>query len=116
MAGMKPPETEKQFQSRVIDFAHLHGWMIGHFRTSMNASGGFQTAVGADGKGFPDLTLVHPKYGILFRELKTDIGKVSPEQREWGNAILAAGGNFAVWRPRHWAVIVAVLSNQPITT
>jgi VRR-NUC domain len=48
--------------------------------------------------GFPDLVCVGPR-GVLFRELKRQQGKVSPEQREWLDALTVAGQNAAVWRP-----------------
>jgi hypothetical protein len=49
-------------------------------------------------KGFPDRVYVG-KYGVLFRELKTDIGVRSPEQIEWLDGLVAAGADAAVWRP-----------------
>lgn len=48
--------------------------------------------------GVPDDVLVGPR-GILWRELKTMKGKVSPAQHAMGEALLAAGQDFAVWRP-----------------
>lgn len=52
--------------------------------------------------GFPDSVIVGPG-GILFRELKSRDGKLSPEQRRWGSRIERAGGNWAVWRPVDWS-------------
>src|SRR6185437_6320236 len=48
--------------------------------------------------GYPDLTIVGPR-GVLFRELKTQRGKISAEQQRWLDALTAAGQNAAVWRP-----------------
>ena len=48
--------------------------------------------------GFPDLVCVGPR-GVLFRELKTQRGKVSAEQQEWLDALAAAGQNAGVWHP-----------------
>lgn len=48
--------------------------------------------------GWPDLVLVGPR-GMAFRELKTQTGTLRPEQREWGTALVAAGGDWSVWRP-----------------
>jgi hypothetical protein len=36
---------------------------------------------------------------VLFRELKTQRGRVTAEQREWLHALLAAGQDAGVWRP-----------------
>jgi hypothetical protein len=52
-------------------------------------------------KGFPDL-VVAGQGGVLFRELKTQIGRLSPEQIRWQERLFAAGADVAVWRPEHW--------------
>jgi len=49
-------------------------------------------------KGWPDWVIVGN--GILYRELKTETGTLTPEQRAVGSRITRAGGNWAVWRPR----------------
>ncbi len=49
-------------------------------------------------KGWPDWTIRGPR-GVLFRELKSQRGRVEPKQREWLDALTAAGMNAAVWRP-----------------
>lgn len=51
--------------------------------------------------GVPDDVLIGPR-GVLWRELKTMTGKVSPAQRAMGEALLAAGQDFATWRPVDW--------------
>lgn len=49
--------------------------------------------------GWPDWVIVG-RCGILFRELKSESGTVTPEQRHVGELITKAGGNWRVWRPR----------------
>lgn len=49
-------------------------------------------------KGFPDWIIVGPN-GVLFRELKTEKGRVATEQREWLGALTLAGEDAGVWRP-----------------
>lgn len=49
--------------------------------------------------GWPDSVIIG-KTGILYRELKTERGSLSPEQRHVGELITRAGGNWRVWRPR----------------
>jgi hypothetical protein len=49
-------------------------------------------------KGWPDWTIRGPR-GVLFRELKSQRGRVTPEQREWLDALAANGMNVGVWRP-----------------
>jgi len=49
-------------------------------------------------RGYPDLTIVGRR-GILWRELKTERGKLSSEQTICIYALRAAGGDAGVWRP-----------------
>lgn len=49
--------------------------------------------------GWPDWVIVG-QGGILYRELKTEHGSLSPEQRHVGELITRVGGNWQVWRPR----------------
>lgn len=49
--------------------------------------------------GWPDWVIIG-RAGILYRELKTESGTVTPEQRHVGELITRAGGNWRVWRPR----------------
>lgn len=49
------------------------------------------------GRGWPDWTIVGRR--LLFRELKTDGGELRPEQSRVRNLLLAAGQDWAVWRP-----------------
>jgi hypothetical protein len=48
--------------------------------------------------GWLDLACAGPG-GILFAELKTQRGRVSPAQREWITALEHAGQAVFVWRP-----------------
>jgi len=48
--------------------------------------------------GVPDDLLVGSD-GILWRELKTAKGKLSPAQQAMGEALTAAGQDWSVWRP-----------------
>jgi hypothetical protein len=51
--------------------------------------------------GFPDLTVVGA-HGVLFRELKSERGRVTADQRRWLDALAAAGADVVVWRPCDW--------------
>lgn len=51
--------------------------------------------------GFPDSVIVGRR--ILFRELKSRDGKLSPDQRRWGSRIERGGGDWSTWRPADWA-------------
>ncbi|MCO4276116.1 VRR-NUC domain-containing protein [Pseudarthrobacter sp. HLT3-5] len=85
-----PKLSEAQFQRQVIDLAKLHGFhLIYHTHNSRRSA-----------TGFPDLVMVSgSRHRVLFRELKTDVGKVAPAQLEWLDALQLAGINAGVWRP-----------------
>lgn len=53
-------------------------------------------------KGWPDLTIIG-RSGVLFREVKTAFGKLTPEQRLTGYEMTRAGLDWAVWRPGDFA-------------
>lgn len=50
--------------------------------------------------GWPDWVMIG-RAGILSRELKSEAGALTAEQREVGELIRKAGGNWGVWRPSH---------------
>ena len=109
---VKPPkQTEAAFQRQVIRLARMTGWRTAAFRPAMNQRGDWRTPVQGDGKGWPDLVLVKGDR-ILFRELKTAAGQLSPEQREWRDTLVAAGADWALWRPRDWDAIEATLKGE----
>ena len=93
--------TGGHLQTRVIDYAHHCGLYVAHFRPMKDARGRWRTAVAADGAGYPDLTIVGPG-GVLYREMKGATERSLPEQLVWADRLLAAGADFAVWRPRDW--------------
>ena len=51
-------------------------------------------------KGFPDLMIVGSK--VIFAELKSQRGRLSPEQTEWLRRLKKAGADTYVWRPSEW--------------
>ena len=48
-------------------------------------------------RGWPDWSIVGSR--VLFRELKTERGRLTADQADVGQAILRAGGDWAIWRP-----------------
>lgn len=51
--------------------------------------------------GWPDDALVGPR-GAIFRELKSQKGRVRPGQAKMLAAMDVAGLNVAIWRPMDW--------------
>lgn len=49
-------------------------------------------------RGWPDRVYLG-KHGSLFRELKSEGGQPTPEQRRVGWKMRAAGLDWAIWRP-----------------
>lgn len=90
--------TERQFQSQIIMVAKQNGWTVYHTYDSRRSA-----------PGFPDLVLVRDR--VLFRELKTDTGRVSKAQKSWENILTAAGADFKIWRPMDLKTIIGELTN-----
>lgn len=103
-------ETEAEFQGWVLDAARMHGWRTAHFRAARTGSGGWATPVAGDGAGFPDLVLAHPHQGVLFIELKTRRGRLTPAQQVWGDTLTRAGAAWYVWRPQDRDTVLRVLA------
>lgn len=95
--------SEADWVTRIIDTAHLYGWLVTHFRPARTERG-WRTAVQGD-TGFVDLVLA--KAGrVLHVEAKTDTGKVRPDQLTWA---MALGPTYRLWRPRDWDQVLAEL-------
>lgn len=98
--------SENDFKRRVIDTAMLYGWRVCHFRPARTRRGWATPIEGH--AGMPDLVLA--KGGrVLLVELKSDTGRVEPEQRKW---LDASGANGLLWAPRDWPQALAILSGQ----
>lgn len=79
--------TEAALLSNVRALAKQFGWMAYHTWRSDNSE-----------PGFPDLVLMRPPL-LLFRELKSEGGRLKPEQRRWLEELAACGQDVGVWRP-----------------
>ncbi|NWL32962.1 VRR-NUC domain-containing protein [Paenarthrobacter nitroguajacolicus] len=83
--------SEDEFQSAVLQLAQLLGYQLRYHNPDSRRSQA----------GFPDLVLgSSSRKRLLFRELKTDTGRVSPAQRVCMEILNLAGANAAVWRPQ----------------
>jgi hypothetical protein len=107
MKRLRPVTTERAFTARVVELALLHGWHVTHFRASRTCRGWRTAILGLP--GYPDLTLCHPRLGLVFAELKTEHGAITPGQAGWIAVLRDAGQRAYVWRPGDWQTILAVL-------
>lgn len=82
--GRNAPEA--LLQSKVIQLAKMNGFRVQHSRPVQQKDGRWLTAIAGD-PGFPDLVLASRDRGVLFIELKSDVGKLSPGQVMWQQAL-----------------------------
>ena len=88
--------SEEELQTAVTHMATLCGWRSYHTYNSRRSN-----------PGFPDLVLTR-RGRLLFVELKSQRGKVRPEQQDWLNDLdeveRKTGGLVMarLWRPSSW--------------
>ena len=84
--------SEKDLLQAVRDMAQVYGWMQYHTWRSIHSPA-----------GFPDLVLVNiTQHRIVYAELKTMKGIVTPAQQAWLDALRACGQETYLWRPMEW--------------
>ena len=101
--------TEHQFQSAVIALAKAAGWLVFHPVPAQVRPGRWATVQAGD-TGYPDLTLAHPRRGLIFAELKADKGRTSIAQDDWLTTLTNAGAEAYCWRPADWPTITTRLT------
>jgi hypothetical protein len=69
------PQTEREFQTAVVEYARLLGWKVFHPFDSRRSE-----------PGWPDLAMARNGQLIL-AELKTERGRVSRDQQRWLDAL-----------------------------
>lgn len=79
--------SEAELLAKVRGLAAAFGWMAYHTHDSRRSE-----------PGFPDVVMVRG-HRVLYRELKTRRGRVTPVQSAWLGALLDAGCDAGVWRP-----------------
>lgn len=93
---LRPParsESEAEFQAAVISLAVTWHWLAYHTFDSRRSE-----------SGFPDLTLVRAPE-LLIVELKSEKGRVRPDQQGWLDQLAGCGVEVHVWRPSDWPFI-----------
>jgi len=89
MTPRQPAMTEKLFQGRVEQALKVAGFAVYHTWSSLHST-----------KGFPDLIAIHPKRKkIMVVEVKSETGKLRPEQNDWLEWFSLCGIDARVLRP-----------------
>lgn len=96
--------TGTDLQQTIIEYAHIKGWRIAHFRPALTKKG-WRTPVSGDGEGFPDLIMVRPPRVVVF-ECKSEKEKVTTKQVAWLGMFRECGLLSRVVRPHNWNDIV----------
>lgn len=78
---------ESDFQTSVRDLCRWMGLTVYHTHNSERSD-----------PGFPDLVIAGSR-AVIFRELKKEDGRVTPDQAYWIQVLRAAGHDADVWRP-----------------
>lgn len=103
--------AESVWQEQFIQLAQAHGWWHMHVRRTVGRGRKWVTATNVI--GWPDLTLVCTRQErIIFVELKSEKGVVSPEQSEVHAKLRAAGQEVYVLRPSDLDLAQAILRPQ----
>lgn len=106
------PITEAAWQSRVVEYAQLRGWLVHHTRPARTTRG-WRTPVTGD-PGFPDLVLAR-QGRVIIAELKRDGGRLAPEQCRWLDHLGPAMRwpvMVVVWRPGDWPKVQRILDGE----
>jgi len=92
--------SEEAFQTLIVDLARRFGWLTWHDNDSRR-----------NDPGIPDLLMLRER--LIWRELKTQRGRLSAEQAAWGERLLRGGQDWAIWRPSDWETeIVPTLTKE----
>lgn len=92
--------SEAELQTAVLQAAQLFKWRVHHCKPAQTPDGKWLTRI-AGHRGFPDLCLVRPPR-VLFVELKSAKGRLSPDQTQWLQDLEKSGLEVAIWRPSDW--------------
>ncbi len=98
VSAVAAAQSERAWQSRVVDYARLRGWRHFHAYSSRRSPA-----------GWPDLALVRTGRLVL-AELKSEKGQVTRDQRAWLETLRTVPGlEVYVWRPSAWSEVLEVL-------
>jgi hypothetical protein len=88
---------ERDFRQQVIDLLRVYHWRFYFTWNSIHSP-----------PGFPDIVAVRGSR-LIFAELKSETGKVRPEQETWLADLKLTGNETYLWRPSDFDTIEEVL-------
>ena len=107
--------TEAGFKNQVIEIAKRYGWLIHHDLPAIRPNGSWATNTQGHA-GFPDLVLAR-RGSVIFAELKSMTGKVTPGQTAWMKQLEGDPDEYKnvdmivqVWRPDDLEMISDILN------
>lgn len=92
--------SERELEDAVMELAALLGYMRYHALPAQIRPGKWATATKGE-TGWPDLVLCG-NARLIFAELKAKRGNMSCAQADWRDALVRAGQEFYLWRPKDW--------------
>jgi hypothetical protein len=97
------PHSEKAFMAAILELARWTGWKAYHVYDARRSE-----------PGFPDAVLVRDT-SLIFAELKTATGRVTPAQQAWLDALgHVRQVETYLWRPNNWDSIEQRLQRRRI--
>jgi hypothetical protein len=98
----KPTLTEAAFQQQVMSAARFYGWHVFHHPDSRRTAA-----------GWPDLAMVKPlAHRLILAELKSETGRVRPEQTTIVTALDGATVTAGIYRPSDFQALVNLLKES----
>lgn len=104
--------THDEWQSQVVDAAHLFGWRHLHVRRTVGRGKKWTTSTNV--KGWPDLWLWHHRHGFAAIELKVGRDTPTAEQTSVLVSLAAAGAQTLVAYPDDWPLVERLLRGIPL--
>jgi hypothetical protein len=97
VTGSTFTQSERSFMDSVVKYAEVMGWSAYHTHDSRRSQA-----------GLPDLIL-RRRPRVVWAELKSERGRLTPAQREWIADLRACGQEAYIWRPSMWKDVERIL-------
>jgi len=96
--------TEADLREQIRDLCKLFGWRFLFTWTSIHSP-----------KGMLDLLLINAEQKrAIFAELKSEKGKMTPEQQEVFDMLKACGEEVYLWKPSDIERVAEILRSRPL--